>query len=164
MIEPVSLAEANSFYICRIYFYCRINLSVSCSICRSVIWTLICDTVIDVPHHLGNTLYRNTCLQNQSAEQKPFDAIAQRSTSATSQASSFEENNRFFFTHCIGKCLRIEKFPRFGESLRRWECLVIAFVSVLVIIFSFFVQIENICPPVGSSAIKIFTFVFCLAL
>ncbi len=42
-----------------------------------------------MPHHLGNTFYRNTCLQSQRAERIPADMVAQRSMNATSQVHSF---------------------------------------------------------------------------
>lgn len=43
-----------------------------------------------VSHHLGNALYRNTCLQGQRAEAVATDVVAQRNTNATRQAHGFK--------------------------------------------------------------------------
>lgn len=58
-------------------------------------------------HHLGNSLYRNTCLQSQRAETMATDVIAQRSTNATRQAYGFKVGKQLSFAHRIGKYLVI---------------------------------------------------------
>lgn len=45
---------------------------------------------MDVPHHLGDALHRDTSLQSQRAETVASRMVAQRSTNATSQAYGFE--------------------------------------------------------------------------
>ena len=56
-------------------------------------------------HHLGDALYRNTCLQGQRAEAMPGDMVGQRSTNAARQTYGFKAGNQFAFAYRIGKHL-----------------------------------------------------------
>ena len=65
-------------------------LHISCNL-------LVSDLGVDLragnrrmPHHLGDALYRNACLQSQRIEAMSSDMPSQRSANATSPTNGFE--------------------------------------------------------------------------
>ena len=90
-------------------------------------------------HHLGNTFYRDACLQSQRSEAMSSNVPSQRSTNATRQAHCFEVGGEFAFAHCIGEylvvsfafLLCVERKYLFRYRMQRYQDLHFRFLSCL---------------------------------